>query len=185
MPSILIIPGTHRKGSMSAKIADLLHSKYQNAGATVDSLDLRDVPPECYLPTAYGKGRPASFLPFQEKVLNADGIVFIVPEYNGSYPGILKHFIDLWSYPESFENRRVTYVGVAAGQWGGLRAVEHLQGVMGYRNARQFPMRIFINYIYDRWDWETGVLKKKNVKEEDLNGLLLQQCKGFIDFCSS
>ena len=132
---------------MSVKIASLLERYYQAHDVTVDHVDLQKIPLECYSPTAFGKGRPLSFEPFQQQVLNADGIVFIVPEYNGSYPGVLKHFIDLWDYPESFENRKVAYVGVAAGQWGALRAVEHLQGVMGYRNARQFPMRVFVNFI--------------------------------------
>ena len=54
---------------------------------------------------------------------------------------------------------------------------------MGYRNARQFPMRLFINHIYDRWDDDRGTLKKKNANEDDLNDLLQIQCQGFIEFC--
>jgi len=168
---------------MSSKIAESLQRLYEQAGADASVLDLKTIPSDCFLPTSYGKGRPDSFAPFQEQILNSDGILFIVPEYNGSFPGVLKYFIDLWQYPESFEGRRVAFVGVAAGQWGGLRAVEHLQGVMGYRNARQFPMRIFINHIYDRWDWEKSVLKKKHEKEEDLNRLLQLQCEQFMAFC--
>ena len=168
---------------MSAKIADYLCGLYQSNGANTSVLDLKSLPTDCFLPTSYGKGRPDSFSPFQEKILSADGILFIVPEYNGSFPGVLKYFIDLWQYPESFEGRRVAFVGVSAGQWGGLRAVEHLQGVMGYRNAQQFPMRIFVNHIYDRWDWDKALLKKKHEKEEDLNHLLQVQCDQFIAFC--
>ena len=109
------------------------------AGSDATVLDLKELPTACFSPTAFGKVKPEGFEPFQQQVLDADGILFIVPEYNGSYPGILKHFIDLWQYPVGLRKPPRCVFGVAAGQWGGLRAVEHLQGVMGYRNARPFP----------------------------------------------
>ena len=45
-------------------------------------------------------------------------------------------------------------------------------------------MRIFINHIYERWDWERSTLNKRSEKEEDLNHLLELQRDGFIKFCS-
>jgi NAD(P)H-dependent FMN reductase len=181
--NILIISGTNRDGSMSLKIANKLLKQYEAIeGVQASILDLRELPQEIFSPTIY-KDKPESFKPFQEKVLKADGILFIVPEYNGSYPGVLKYFIDMWTYPESFEGRCMAYFGISAGVWGGLRSVEHLQGVMGYRNAFQFPERVFVNNIYSRWDWESGVLKKLNEKEFDLEELLYSQTKNFIRFC--
>lgn len=181
--NIVIISGTNRAGSMSLKLANKLLSQYNQAeGIQASLLDLATLPQELFLPSVY-KEKPASFQSFQDAVLQADGLLFIVPEYNGSFPGILKYFIDMWKYPESFEGRCVAYVGLSAGPWGGLRSVEHLQGVMGYRNAFQFPERVFINNIYDRWDWESGNLKKLTEKEYDLEDLISSQTKHFIQFC--
>ncbi len=183
--NILIISGTNREGSMSLKMSKKVLKGYLSAGADAKILDLRDLPEDIFRPGSYGKNRPESFKPFQKLVLEADGIVFVIPEYNGSYPGVLKYFIDLWEYPASFENRCVAYIGIAAGIWGGLRSVEHLQGVMGYRNAFQFNERVFVNKLYQRWDWEGGPLKKIDEKEYDINELLESQTRNFIDFCKS
>ncbi len=147
--NIVIISGTNRAGSMSLKIAKKLEAQYaEQDGVDGSIIDLTELPQEIFTTTVY-KEKPESFQPFQDAILAADGMLFIVPEYNGSFPGILKYFIDMWKYPESFEGRCVAYLGISAGPWGGLRAVEHLQGVMGYRNAFQFPERVFINNIYE------------------------------------
>lgn len=180
--NIIVISGTNRAGSMSLKVAQQCQQRLEALGAQVTLINLQDLPQSLFSPTVY-KEKPAEFAPIQDQILNAQGIVFVVPEYNGSFPGILKYFIDMWKYPDSFENRCVAYIGVAAGAWGGLRAVEHLQGVMGYRNAFQFNERIFINRIYQRWDFETGELKKLDDKDLDLNELLDQQAVNFVQFC--
>ena len=180
--NILIISGTNRAGSMSLKVAKKLELQYAAGGVDVQVLDLATLPQEIFVPNIY-KEKPASLKPFNDAVLGADGIVFVVPEYNGSFPGALKYFIDLWAYPEAFEGRKVAYVGIAAGVWGALRSVEHLQGVFGYRNAFQFPERIFINNIYARWDFETTIVKKLHEKEPDVELLIESQTKNFIQFC--
>ncbi|MGE0527009.1 MAG: NADPH-dependent FMN reductase, partial [Bdellovibrionales bacterium] len=96
----------------------------------------------------YYKGAKGTYREAVERVTAAEGVVFVVPEYNGSYPGALKLFIDYWKYPETFEYRPMAFVGLG-GRWGGLRPVEHLQQVVGYRNAYVFPNRVFISNIKD------------------------------------
>ena len=181
--NIAIISGTNRANSMSFKVASKMKRVYDELGAQTTLIDLRELPAEIFAPTVY-KEKPDSFAPFQQAILAADGILFIVPEYNGSYPGILKYFIDMWKYPESFEFRCIAYIGLAAGQWGGLRSVEHLQGVMGYRNAFQFNERVFVNNIYKRWDYATSSLKKISDKEFDLEELLQTQSENFLKYCT-
>jgi chromate reductase, NAD(P)H dehydrogenase (quinone) len=179
---IVIIAGTNRAGSMSLKVASKTKERYDSLGADTHIIDLQDLPSSIYTPAAY-KVKPPEFAPFQDAILQADGLVMIVPEYNGSYPGVLKYFIDMWKYPESFENRCVSYIGISAGAWGALRSVEHLQGVMGYRNSFQFNERVFINKIYSRW--ADGKVKKLDEKEFDVDELLDQQAANFIQFCMS
>jgi chromate reductase, NAD(P)H dehydrogenase (quinone) len=179
---ITIISGTNRKGAMSLKVARKMLRIYESLDVNADVLDLSTLPSDIFVPTVY-KEKPASFEPFQQAILDADGLLFIVPEYNGSYPGILKYFIDMWKFPESFENRCIAYVGVSAGMWGGLRSVEHLQGVMGYRNAFQFNERVFINNIYSRWDFETGMIKLLGSEKFSIEELLETQSRNFVDYC--
>ena len=135
--NITIISGTNRARAKSLLVARHVEQRYKDLDVETTLLNLQELPPDIFHPDVYYK-KPASFAPFQDAVLSADGLVIIVPEYNGSYPGVLKYFIDLLSFPDSFENRPVAYIGISAGMWGGLRSVEHLQGVFGYRNGFNF-----------------------------------------------
>lgn len=140
---ITLVSGTNRPGSNTLKITRLIAELYQELGVATHLVDLQELPLELFLPTSYAS-KPASFAPFERSVLDADGLVVVTPEYNGSFPGVLKFFIDHLKFPESFEGRPVCFVGLAAGVWGALRSVEQLQGIFGYRNAPIFPKRVFL-----------------------------------------
>ena len=100
----------------------------------------------------------------------------VTPEYNGSLPGVLKYFIDMLKFPESFEGRPVCFIGEAAGMWGALRPVEQLQMIFGYRDAFLYPERVFMPRINDLLD------DKGRIKDAELVDRLCEQQKGFIEF---
>lgn len=140
---IALISGTNRPGSSTRKVTAAVEAIYRDLGVPVRVLDLQELPPELFTPAAYA-AKPPAFQPFAQAVLEADGLVVITPEYNGSMPGVLKLFVDHLKFPESFEGRPVCFVGLAAGMWGALRSVEQLQAIFGYRNACVFPKRVFM-----------------------------------------
>lgn len=148
---IEIISGTNRSGSNTLKIAKLTQELYSAKGIKAEIIDLVDLPAGIFTPDAYWK-KPAEFEPFLNRVLKADGLHVIMPEYNGSFPGVLKLYIDMMKFPESFENRCVCFTGIAAGAWGGLRPVEQLQQVFSYRNAHICPSRVFVNLVGNKLD---------------------------------
>ena len=115
-------------------------------------------------------------LPISQSVLDADGLVVITPEYNGSMPGVLKVFIDHLKFPESFESRPVCFVGLAAGIWGALRSVEQLQAIFGYRNAYVFPKRVFMPGVGSCFD-EQG-----RFSNADLVKRLREQADEYVGF---
>lgn len=172
---IVIISGTNRPGSNTRKVAAHVEAGYHSLGVKTKVLDLADLPPELFSPAAYGE-KPAGFTKFTDAILAADGLVIVTPEYNGSVPGILKYFIDMLPFPESFEARPVSFVGLAAGMWGALRPVEQLQAIFGYRNAFIFPERVFMPGIGKLLD-ETG-----RFTSPDLENRLKNQAEGFIGF---
>lgn len=174
-----IISGSIRGGSNALKVARHLEAVYRGLGEETTLLDLRTLPPEAYAGDAYAK-RPESVAKgFVEPVLAARGLVVVVPEYNGSYPGVLKHFIDLLPYPEAFENRPVAFVGVAAGYYGGLRAVEQLQMVFAYRNGVLFNKRVFIPGVYGVMG-EGGEIADAGIRER-----LDAQANEFVHFVAA
>ena len=145
---IEIISGSNRANCNSLRVARVLQTAYADQGMEAGLLNLQDLPTTLLDPGAYGE-KPAEFSPFQERVLAASGLHVVTPEYNGSFPGALKLFIDMLKFPESFEGKPVAYVGVAAGQWGALRAVEQLQMIFGYRNAHSYPRRVFMAGVHN------------------------------------
>ena len=138
-------------------------------------LDLATLPPEIFAPSSYAE-KPAAFKLFTDKILAADGVVIVTPEYNGGVPGILKYFVDMLPFPESFEQRPVCFVGVSAGIWGALRPVEQLQAIFGYRNAYIYPERVFLPGIGQALD------PSGKFTNPDLATRLEKQASGFTGF---
>ena len=170
-----LLVGTNRPGSNSRKVASVVEESYRRLGVPLAVVDLARLPLEIFLPTAYGE-KPASFAPFTEGILNATGLHVVTPEYNGSVPGVLKYFIDMLKFPESFEGRPVCFTGLAAGMWGALRPVEQLQAIFGYRNAHIFPERVFIPRVNDHLD------AAGRLKDAELQARLDAQVEGFVSF---
>lgn len=174
---IVVISGTNRRGARSLAVANILADSYRSAGSEVRLLDLAQMPPEIFSPDIYKGDKPAAFVDgFIQPVLNASGLHVVVPEYNGSFPGALKYFIDLLPFPEAFEAKPVAYLGLAAGMFGAMRAVEQLQMVFGYRNAHNYPRRIFIPSVYSVMD-EGGA-----ITDPDLQKRISAQVGGFQEF---
>ncbi|MDW5377204.1 NAD(P)H-dependent oxidoreductase [Halomonas sp. HP20-15] len=79
---------------------------------------------------------------FGERLAAADAFIVITPEYNHSYPSVLKALID--SYKSEWLAKPVAFVSYG-GAAGGLRAVEHLRHVfaelhaVGIRDGVSFP----------------------------------------------
>jgi len=172
---IIILSGTNRPGSNTRKVAAHVEANYAKLGVQTLLLDLAEMSPEIFLPTSYAE-KPASFRKFTDAILASDGVVIVTPEYNGGVPGVLKYFIDMLPFPESFGRRPVCFVGLAAGIWGALRPVEQLQAIFGYRNAFIFPERVFmpgINKLLDASGQFTG---------PDIPKRLEIQATGFVEF---
>ena len=109
---IQIIVGTDRPKSNSAKIANIVQELLSAEGADCEVLNLRDVPLQELDGSQYSENQPEKLTEIKNKLNNATGFFMVVPEYNGSYPGALKYFIDHWKFPSTFEYRPVAFVGI-------------------------------------------------------------------------
>ena len=172
---ITLLCGTNRPGSRTRLIAHEVERIYAELKVPLKVLDLSHLPPEIFHPSSYAE-KPKSFHPFAEAILQAEGVIIVTPEYNGGFPGVLKYFIDMLKFPESFERRPVCFIGLGAGIWGALRPVEQLQQIFLYRNALLFPERVFFQQVHNLLD-ESGRLK-----DVELLGRLKSQAEGFIAF---
>jgi NAD(P)H-dependent FMN reductase len=172
---ITIIAGTNRPGSNTLKVTRQVESIYASLRVPHRVLDLAKLPAEIFSPTSYAQ-KPASFQPFLDSVLTSSGLVVVSPEYNGGIPGILKYFIDMLKFPESFIDRPVCFVGLAAGVWGALRPIEQLQQIFGYRNAFVYPQRVFMPGVGDL------IGDDDRIKDSEIIERLKAQADGFVGF---
>jgi chromate reductase, NAD(P)H dehydrogenase (quinone) len=174
--SILVISGTNRPASSTLRVAARVAHHYREAQIRAELLNLEELPVEMFKPEAY-KNRPAALEAIQQRVIDAAGLHVVLPEYNGSFPGVLKYFIDLLKFPESFDRKPVAFVGVASGAWGGLRAVEQMQMVFGYRNAHLYPDRVFISGVAGK------LAADGSISDAAIDERLSKQVLGFAVFC--
>lgn len=170
-----IISGTDRPGSRSLQVAKNVKKIYDGLGEETRIIDLRELPMNEVNGAQYSKDRPAGLQSIVDEILGSRGLIFVVPEYNGSFPGILKYFIDHWGFPDAFEYRPCCFIGLG-GQYGALRPVEHLQQVMGYRNAFLFPKRSFIHNVWTALDGEG------NFTDDGMEPRFKAQAQGFCSF---
>lgn len=147
----LIISGTNRKHANSLKVAKFYQKQLHKKGEDFDILSLEDLPSDISVSDLYGN-RSTAFAAIQERVSSAKKFVFIIPEYNGSYPGILKVFIDACSYPTSFHHKKAVLVGVSSGKYGNIRGIDHFTGVCHYMRMQVLPLKIHIPLIQNELD---------------------------------
>lgn len=65
---------------------------------------------------------------FAKRIDNADGVIIIAPEYNGSFPAALKNVIDLL-YNE-WQRKPVVLAPISVGDMAGAQVAEQLQFVL-------------------------------------------------------
>ena len=172
-----IISATNRPGSNSRVVAGIIQKIYRKSGCSPEILSLREISFQSLLENPYPENLPEEVQKLVSKLNKASAFTIVCPEYNGSFPGIFKFFIDHWSYPETFEYRPVSFIGLG-GRFGGLRAVEQLQQIMGYRNAFIYPQRVFLQNI-------ESLLSNGEITDKSIMNLLKEQASGFLKFISA
>lgn len=142
----LIISGTNRLGSNSLKVAKYYQQELEKHGEKWTLFSLEDLPSDILFTDLYGK-RSDNFRPIQEIVSASRKIIFIIPEYNGSYPGVLKTFVDACSFPTSFHHKKAILVGISSGKYGNIRGIDHFTGVCNYMRMHVLPLKLHIPCI--------------------------------------
>jgi NAD(P)H-dependent FMN reductase len=116
--SIPVILGTTRKGRMSANAARFMVGQIEKRdGIKTELIDISELP----MPVD-DAGEAIKDPVFSEKMAMADALVIVTPEYNHSFPGLLKHVLD--SCLKEYIHKAAGIVGVSAGPFGGVRAIQ-------------------------------------------------------------
>lgn len=174
---ISIVVGTNRKNSMSTKIAHYYKSILeQYYSGPIDLVDLVELPANFAGTALYdNNGDNEIFNNLRERVQSAEKLVFVVPEYNGSFPGVLKAFIDGLKYPQGVRDKKGALIGVSSGVQGGLIAMSHLTDIFNYLGMHVLALKPKLAGIEKHWDGE-------KITNTLYNTLLHQQAEKLVSF---
>jgi NAD(P)H-dependent FMN reductase len=122
--NIPVLLGTTRKGRLSAHAARFMLAQLQKRDEVSSELiDIAQLP----LPVD-DAGESIKDPAFAAKMNAADALVIVSPEYNHSFPGLLKHVLD--SCLKEYVHKAAGIVGVSAGPFGGVRMIQDLLPVL-------------------------------------------------------
>jgi NAD(P)H-dependent FMN reductase len=122
--NIPVILGTARKGRASAHVARFVVEELRKReGVVTELIDIGQLS----LPVD-DAGEAIKDPAFSAKMSAADALVIVAPEYNHSFPGLLKHALD--SNLKEYIHKAVGIVGVSAGPFGGTRVIESFLPVL-------------------------------------------------------
>jgi NAD(P)H-dependent FMN reductase len=148
---ITIIVGTNRPDAISRKLAEqyaeLLLHKFQMPSQL---LDLQELPVDFISTALYEHtGKNEDFNAVSDLISHSEKIIFVLPEYNGSFPGVLKAFIDGLAYPNTFRDKKAAMVAISNGTQGGILAMSHLTDIFNYLGMNVLANKVRIPQIHN------------------------------------
>lgn len=165
---ITIISGTNRKDSMTLKVATLYLNLMSARSEGIHLLSLEDLNP-------WERKQP--FLDAEKQLLiPSEKFVFVMPEYNGSFPGILKLMIDNSDIRRCWWHKKAMMVGVADGRGGNLRGIEHMTNILHYMKMNVLYNKLPLSRINEELDDEGNLLK------QDTRSVIEQQIDEFLKY---
>ena len=128
---IAVIVGSLRKDSFNRKLANaivkLAPSEFSFKQVKIDDLPLYNQADDA------NQTEPVKRL--KGEIKDADGLLFVTPEYNRSIPGVLKNAIDHASRPygqNAWAGKPAGVLGASIGATGTAMAQQHLRNVLAY-----------------------------------------------------
>lgn len=167
---IKIIAGSTRPGRFNMQPAAWLKALAEKQeGITVSLVDLAEVGLPMYdetVPASMNQYEHEHTKKWAEIIGEADGFIFVTPEYNHSYSAALKNALDYlyaeWNY------KPVSFVSYGSGA-GGARAVEHLRGIAGelkmYDLREQLVLSNYWERLNDRGEYQFSETEEETAKK--------------------
>jgi chromate reductase len=134
---LLVFAGSTRQNSYNRKLARIAAAMASTSGAQVTHLELGDFDVPMYNADLEATGTPADVMKLKQIAYDHPAWIICTPEYNASYPALLKNTLDWISSPvksdpvwnDDFRSTRGKVIGILSaspGGLGGLRSQSHL-----------------------------------------------------------
>jgi chromate reductase, NAD(P)H dehydrogenase (quinone) len=162
---IAIIVGSLREASLNRKVARSICAM-RNDNLECSMIEIGDLP-------LYNQDSdanpPEQYVRFRQQIAEADGVLFVSPEYNRGIPGALKNAIDVGSRPygqSAFDKKPAAIVTASPGSIGGFGANHQIRQAAVFLNmpVMQQP-EAYLGHVSDASFDADGCLKEGPLKE--------------------
>lgn len=163
-----IISATNRQGSHTEKVSKEYQKILLQKGIKASVVSLQDLDVLHYN-LQFKKVEDEYLIPAQK-------FIFIIPEYNGSFPGVLKAMIDISDIKKTWWGKKALLTGVSSGRAGNLRGIDQFSDILNHIKITVHYNKLPISGIDAVMD-ENGVITNKTTLL-----VIQQQLDDFIKF---
>jgi chromate reductase, NAD(P)H dehydrogenase (quinone) len=163
---ITVVSGTNRIGSNTAKVSKEYQRILLEKGIETTYFSLED---------NNVFSRDTVFEKIETDIIKpTTAFIFIIPEYNGSFPGVLKMLIDTSASHGIWFNKKALLVGNSTGRAGNLRGLDHFSDILNHIKITVHPNKLPLSSV--------DKLMDENGKFADANTLkaISQQVDEFL-----
>lgn len=148
---VTILSGSVRLERQSHKVALYVETQLKHRGVETDVIDLAAEP----LPIFGDPSMENSTVESRVKELGArlnraDALIFVTPEYHGSFSGVIKNALDY--YWAEFQRKAIGVIAASSGKMGGINASSQLQHVVLSLGAYPVPMKLLVPEVHLAFD---------------------------------
>lgn len=166
-PMYTIIAATNRKGSNTLKVAKQYQTFFEEAGVEASLFSLEEF-------SSFTRD-DAFELQEQKYLVPTSKYVFVMPEYNGSFPGIFKLMMDLSNLAVSWNHKKVMLVGVSSGRAGNLRGIDIMTNMCHYMKMNVYHHKLPLSSI-------TNELDGDRFSNQTTIDVIKSQIEGYINY---
>ncbi len=171
---LLVFAGSTRQNSYNRQLARAAAAMARASGAEVTHLELADFDVPMYNADLEAQSTPADVIRLKQVLHEHPAWIICTPEYNASYPALLKNTLDWVSSPvkghpewtDGMKSSRGKVVGVLSaspGALGGLRSQSHLAPLLINLECWLAPKNFALGRAGDAFDSE-GALKDERAR---------------------
>ena len=168
---LLIFAGSTRQKSVNRQLARATAAMASASGAEVTHIELGDFDVPMYNADLEALGTPADVVRLKQLAYEHPAWIICTPEYNASFPALLKNTIDWISSPvkgdpawsDGFKSSRGKVVGVLSaspGALGGLRAQSHLAPLLLNLQCWLAPVNFALGHAGDAFDAQGALVNE-------------------------
>jgi chromate reductase len=163
-----IISGTNRNNSRTLQVAQFYSQILNQLQHPHHLVSLRNL-------DVYSRNEELKKLE-KDIFIPSDRFIIIMPEYNGSFPGVLKALLDNSDIKQCWWHKKALLTGVADGRGGNLRGIEHMTNILHYLKMNVHYNKLPLSKINEEMD-EAG-----NFIHDTTKRTIEEQIRSFIDY---